>query len=108
MSGIAELLLNLGFKVTGSDLNMSETTKRLETLGAIIHLGHRGENIEGSDVVVYSSAVNESNPEIVSAADTDIPVIPRAEMLGELMRLKFAVTVAGSHGKTSTTSLLAS
>ncbi|MCK5619067.1 MAG: UDP-N-acetylmuramate--L-alanine ligase, partial [Candidatus Krumholzibacteria bacterium] len=75
---------------------------------AIIHLGHRGENIEGSDVVVYSSAVNESNPEIVSAADTDIPVIPRAEMLGELMRLKFAVTVAGSHGKTSTTSLLAS
>lgn len=108
MSGIAELLLNLGFKVTGSDLNMSETTKRLETLGAIIHLGHRGENIEGSDVVVYSSAVSESNPEIVSAADTDIPVIPRAEMLGELMRLKFAVTVAGSHGKTSTTSLLAS
>jgi UDP-N-acetylmuramate--alanine ligase len=108
MSGIAELLLNYGFNVTGSDLKKSESTRRLVELGAEVAIGHHGGNIAGADVVVYSSAVDESNPEIVAALASDIPVIPRAEMLGELMRLKFAVTVAGSHGKTSTTSLVAS
>ena len=108
MSGIAEVLLNLGFKVSGSDLKESDTTARLESLGAELALGHHGGNIEGTDVVVYSSAVNESNPEIVAAHSLDIPVIPRAEMLAELMRLKFAVTVGGSHGKTTTTSLVSS
>ncbi len=108
MSGIAELLLNYGFVVTGSDLKESENTRRLSELGARIDMGHHGGQIEGVDVVVYSSAVDETNPEIAAALALDIPVIPRAEMLGELMRLKFAVTVGGSHGKTSTTSLLAS
>jgi UDP-N-acetylmuramate--alanine ligase len=108
MSGIAELLLNQGFKVSGSDLRLSDTTARLEALGARICQGHHGGNIENADVVVYSSAVDETNPEIVTANDLDVPVIPRAEMLGELMRLKFAITVGGSHGKTSTTSLVAS
>jgi UDP-N-acetylmuramate--alanine ligase len=108
MSGIAELLLNQGFKVSGSDLYLSDTTDRLEALGARITRGHHGGNIENADVVVYSSAVDETNPEIVSARSLDVPVIPRADMLGELMRLKFAITVGGSHGKTSTTSLVAS
>jgi UDP-N-acetylmuramate--alanine ligase len=108
MSGIAEVLLNLGFKVFGSDLKASETVARLESLGAKISLGHHGGNVEGADVVVYSSAVEESNPELVAARSLDIPTIPRAEMLAELMRLKFAVTVGGSHGKTSTTSLVSS
>jgi len=108
MSGIAELLLNYGFDVTGSDLKESDNTRRLSELGAEINVGHHGGNVAGADVVVYSSAVDESNPEIATALASDIPVIPRAEMLGELMRLKFAITVAGSHGKTSTTSLVAS
>lgn len=108
MSGIAEVLLNLGFKVSGSDLKESDNTARLEALGAKITLGHHGGNVEGADVVVYSSAVFSSNPEVVAAESLDIPAIPRAEMLAELMRLKFAVTVAGSHGKTTTTSLVAS
>jgi UDP-N-acetylmuramate--alanine ligase len=108
MCGIAELLLNYGFKVTGSDLRLSDTTKRLEALGARISQGHHGGNVEDADVVVYSSAVDETNPEIAAALALEVPVIPRAEMLGELMRLKFSITVAGSHGKTSTTSLVAS
>lgn len=108
MSGIAEVLLNLGFTVRGSDLKPSETTTRLESLGARIAIGHHGGNVEGADVVVFSSAVEETNPELTTAASLDIPAIPRAEMLAELMRLKFAVTVAGSHGKTSTTSLVSS
>ncbi len=108
MSGIAELLLNQGFKVSGSDLSLSDTTQRLEALGAHISQGHHGGNIEDADVVVYSSAVDETNPEIANAVSLNIPVIPRAEMLGELMRLKFAITIGGSHGKTSTTSLVAS
>ena len=108
MSGIAEVLLNLGFKVSGTDVRLSDITARLESFGARIQQGHDGAHVEGADVVVYSSAVDESNPEIVAARARGIPVIPRAEMLGELMRLKFAVTVAGSHGKTSTTSLVAS
>lgn len=108
MSGIAEVLLNLGFRVFGSDLKTSETVARLESLGVNVELGHHGGNVEGADVVVYSSAVDESNPELAAARALGIPTIPRAEMLAELMRLKFAVTVGGSHGKTTTTSLVSS
>jgi UDP-N-acetylmuramate--alanine ligase len=108
MSGIAELLLNLGFEVTGSDLKPSETTRNLARLGAVVHEGHDAANVRDVDVVVYSSAVGATNPEIVEATAHAVPVIPRTEMLAELMRLKFAVTVAGSHGKTSTTSLVGS
>jgi len=107
MSGIAEVLLNLGFHVTGSDIRDSETTRRLVELGATIMFEHLSGNVKGADVVVYSSAVNSSNPEVAAAGKLGIPAIPRTEMLAELMRLKFAVTVAGSHGKTSTTSLTA-
>jgi UDP-N-acetylmuramate--alanine ligase len=107
MSGIAEVLLNLGYQVTGSDLKKSRITTRLSGLGARIELDHNPENIEGADVVVYSSAVSLDNPELVAAREKQIPVIPRAEMLGELMRIKFSVAVAGSHGKTSTTSMIA-
>jgi len=108
MSGIAELLLNLGYGVSGSDLRDSSVTRRLSELGARIHTGHRAENVEGADVVVFSSAVSEENPEIKEAAERFIPVIPRAEMLSELMRLKYGVAVAGAHGKTTTTSMIAS
>ena len=107
MSGIAELLLNLGYRVSGSDLKASDTTRRLESLGGIIHFGHAAENVGDSDVVVISSAVKPTNPEVVEARARKIPVIPRAEMLAELMRLKFGIAVAGSHGKTTTTSLVA-
>lgn len=108
MSGIAELLLNLGYKVSGSDIQDSTVTGRLADLGGKIYSGHKKENIEGADVVVYSSAVPSDNPEIVEARETYIPVIPRAEMLAELMRLKYGVAVAGAHGKTTTTSMIAS
>ncbi len=107
MSGIAEVLLNLGWKVSGSDVKASAVTKRLEPLGARVLIGHRAENLEGADVVVYSSAIRPDNPELVKAREQKIPVIPRAEMLAELMRLKFSVAVAGAHGKTTTTSLAA-
>ncbi len=107
MSGIAEILLNLGFEVSGSDLRESAATRRLTELGATIHLGHRPEQIAGADVVVYSSAVTQANPEIAAARARHIPVIRRAEMLAELMRLKYGIVVAGSHGKTTTTSLVA-
>lgn len=107
MSGIAEVLLNLGYKVTGSDVKASEVTKRLESIGAAIHLGHKRENINGSDVVVYSSAVKEDNPEIEAAHEVLLPVIPRAEMLAELMRMKYGIAIAGTHGKTTTTSMVA-
>jgi UDP-N-acetylmuramate--alanine ligase len=108
MSGIAEVLLNMGFRVSGSDLKRSEVTARLETLGAKIYEGHAAENINGAHVVVRSTAVREENPEIVEARRRSIPVIPRAEMLAELMRLKpHTVAVAGSHGKTTTTSMVA-
>jgi UDP-N-acetylmuramate--alanine ligase len=108
MSGIAEVLLNLGHRVTGSDVVPSETTRRLAELGAAITYGHDAETVtEGIDVVVISSAVKYANPEIVRARELKIPVIPRAEMLAELMRLKFGVAVAGTHGKTTTTSLVA-
>ncbi|MDQ3920651.1 MAG: UDP-N-acetylmuramate--L-alanine ligase [Acidobacteriota bacterium] len=108
MSGIAEVLLNMGFRVSGSDLKRSEVTARLEALGAKIYEGPAAENINGAHVVVRSSAVHEENPEIVEARRRSIPVIPRAEMLAELMRLKpHTVAVAGSHGKTTTTSMVA-
>jgi len=108
MSGIAELLLNLGYKVSGSDISASDTTRRLERLGGIIFKGHSEEQILGADVVVRSSAVGLENPEVVAAVRASIPVIPRAEMLAELMRLKYSVAIAGAHGKTSTTSIVAS
>ncbi|MFH1562408.1 MAG: UDP-N-acetylmuramate--L-alanine ligase [Nitrospirota bacterium] len=106
MSGIAEVLLTFGYKVTGSDIHQSETTKRLEALGGKIYQGHDTHNIESADVVVYSSAISPDNPEIVYARTNRIPVIPRAEMLAELMRLKFGIAVAGAHGKTTTTSMI--
>lgn len=107
MSGIAELLLNLGYEVSGSDIKASDITERLETLGGIIHTGHSAEHVSGADVVVVSSAVRAENPEVSAAHQLAIPVIPRAEMLAELMRLKYSVAVAGAHGKTSTTSIVA-
>ena len=107
MSGIAEVLLNMGFAVSGSDLKEGPTTRRLEGLGARIAVGHRSENIAGADVVVYSSAVDTANPEIATALLHKTPVIPRAEMLAELMRMKYGLAVAGTHGKTTTTSMLA-
>ena len=107
MSGIAEILLAYGFSVTGSDRAASETTERLCTLGAAVAVGHDPAHVRSSDVVVYSSAIAFDNPEIVEARRAGIPVIPRAEMLAELMRLQDGIAVAGSHGKTTTTSLLA-
>jgi UDP-N-acetylmuramate--alanine ligase len=107
MSGIAELLLNLGYQVSGSDLRESDITRRLAKLGGRISIGHRAENIEHADVVVRSSAVGKENSEIKAAAANSIPVIPRAEMLAELMRLKYSIAVAGAHGKTTTTSIIA-
>jgi UDP-N-acetylmuramate--alanine ligase len=107
MSGIAELLLNLGYKVSGSDLRQTDITRRLKELGGIIYVGHQRKAVSGADVVVISSAVHEKNPEVQAAYEAHIPVIPRAEMLAELMRLKkYGVAVAGSHGKTSTTSIV--
>jgi UDP-N-acetylmuramate--alanine ligase len=108
MSGIAEVLCNLEFHITGSDLKKSKSTDRLEKLGAKIYEGHAAENVGEAQVVVYSSAVKEDNPEVVFARENKIPVIPRAEMLAELMTLKpYSIGVAGSHGKTSTTSMVA-
>ena len=108
MSGIAEVLANLGYRVTGTDLADSETTRRLQELGAKIHRGHDAAFLGDADVVVTSSAVKADNPEVQAARAAHIPVIPRAEMLGELMRLKQGVLIAGSHGKTTTTSMIAS
>ena len=108
MSGIAELLLNLGYKISGSDLQESDITRRLESLGGTVHIGHDAAWITGADVVVTSSAIAADNPEVVCAMNSHIPVIPRAEMLAELMRLnKFGIAIAGSHGKTTTTSMVA-
>ncbi len=107
MSGIAELLLNLNYQVSGSDLRETAATERLERLGGTVHKGHREEHVLGADVVVVSSAVSQDNPEVVRARAENIPVIPRAEMLAELMRMKYGIAVAGSHGKTTTTSLIA-
>jgi UDP-N-acetylmuramate--alanine ligase len=107
MSGIAEVLLNLGYAVWGSDLHQSSSVVRLRKLGARIRIGHHADSVEGADVVVISSAVRNDNVEVVEARRRGIPVIPRAEMLGELMRLKYGIAIAGSHGKTSTTSMVA-
>jgi UDP-N-acetylmuramate--alanine ligase len=107
MSGIAELLANLGFEVSGSDAKRSAVTERLSTLGIRVDLGHDAANVGDADVVVISSAVRPTNPEVVEAAGRQVPVIPRAEMLAELMRLRFSIAVAGAHGKTTTTSMIA-
>src|SRR5580765_1168970 len=107
MSGIAEVLLTLGYKVSGSDLKSSSVTERLAEKGAIIFVGHRAENITGAEVVVASSAVKRDNAEIVAAHAEHVPVIQRAEMLAELMRLKYGIAIAGMHGKTTTTSMVA-
>lgn len=108
MSGIAEVLLNLGFSISGSDLADNATTKRLVELGAKVYQGHAAENLGRADVVVVSTAVNEANPEVAAAREKKIPVIPRAMMLAELMRFRQGIAVAGTHGKTTTTSLVAS
>jgi UDP-N-acetylmuramate--alanine ligase len=107
MSGIAEVLLNLGYKVSGSDLKASAITHRLAAMGAITFEGHRAGNLAGAEVVVTSSAIARGNPEVAAAHASHIPVIPRAEMLAELMRLKYGIAVAGMHGKTTTTSIVA-
>lgn len=107
MSGIAEVLLSLGYKVSGSDASESGNVIKLKKLGAKISIGHKAENVIGSTVLVYSSAINDSNPEIVYAKDNNIPIMRRAEMLAELMRLKLGLAIAGTHGKTTTTSFLA-
>ena len=108
MSGIAEVLLNLDFSVSGSDLVVNATTKRLTDFGATVYQGHAAENLGAADVVVVSSAVNEQNPEVIAARQKNIPVVPRALMLAELMRFRQGIAVAGTHGKTTTTSLIAS
>lgn len=108
MSGIAEVMLNLGYVVTGSDLSKSAVTERLQSLGARVFCGHDKKHIRGADAVVISSAVHEDNPEVVAARELGIPVVPRAVMLAELMRLRRGIAIAGAHGKTTTTSLTAS
>src|ERR1700730_1950567 len=108
MGGIAEVLVNLGYEVQGSDLRANAVTQRLERLGAKIFIGHAAENLGRGDAVVVCSAVNRSNPEVAAALAKRVPVVPRAEMLGELMRFRYSVAVAGTHGKTTTTSLVAS
>src|SRR5689334_6181855 len=107
MSGIAEILLNLGYEISGSDLKLTPITERLSQLGAKIFEGHAARNINGAKALVVSSAVDESNPEVIEARRRRIPVIPRGELLAELMRLKYGIAVAGSHGKTTTTSMVA-
>ncbi|TVP89264.1 MAG: UDP-N-acetylmuramate--L-alanine ligase [Pseudomonadaceae bacterium] len=108
MCGIAEVLMNLGYEVSGSDLKRSAVTERLEDFGARVDIGHRTENVQDADVLVVSSAINTSNPEVAGALERRIPVVPRAEMLAELMRYRHGIAVAGTHGKTTTTSLIAS
>jgi UDP-N-acetylmuramate--alanine ligase len=106
MSSIAEVLLNSGFRVSGSDIKKTDVTDRLESLGAMIYEGHAAEQVNGADVVVYSSAVKpHQNPETMEADRQRIPLIPRAVMLGELMRVKYGIGIAGTHGKTTTTSM---
>src|SRR5665811_1589 len=107
MSGIAEVLLNLGYKISGSDLKKSAVTQRLAALGASTFEGHAATNVVGADVVVTSSAISIDNPEVAEARRLHVPVIQRAEMLAELMRLKYGIAIAGMHGKTTTTSMVA-
>jgi len=108
MGGIAEVLLNLGYQVSGSDLGANAITRRLQKQGAQIWIGHDAEHVAESDVVVVSTAVSEDNPEVIAARESRIPVVPRAEMLAEIMRFRYGIAVAGTHGKTTTTSLVAS
>lgn len=108
MGGIAEVLINLGYQVQGSDLKANSVTERLAKLGARIAFGHRAENVQGADVVVVSGAVASDNPEVAAAREARVPVVPRAQMLGELMRFRYSIAVGGTHGKTTTTSLVAS
>jgi len=108
MSGIAEVLLTLGYEVSGSDLKAGAITERLAKLGARVSVGHRAENVVGAKAVVVTSALDTANPEVAEARRLQIPVIPRGELLAELMRLKFGIAIAGSHGKTTTTSMVAS
>jgi len=108
MNGIAQVLLNMGFYITGSDLKESSTTKLLRNMGAKIYIGHDLKNIDGADVIVYSSAVSEDNPELLEAKRRGIPTIPRGEMLAELMRFKYGIAISGTHGKTTTTSMVGS
>ncbi|HSO73060.1 MAG TPA: Mur ligase domain-containing protein, partial [Thermodesulfobacteriota bacterium] len=107
MSGIAEVLLNLGYRVSGSDRRETEITRRLASLGGRIFYDHRPEHIQGAEVVVTSSAVRPDNPEVMAARQALLPVIPRAEILAEMMRLKYGIAVAWAHGKTTTTSMVA-
>src|SRR5438105_352777 len=107
MSGIAEILLTLGYQISGSDAKLTLITERLAARGARIFEGHAAENIEGAKALVVSSAIDETNPEVQEARRIGIPVIPRGELLAELMRLKFGIAIAGSHGKTTTTSMVA-
>jgi UDP-N-acetylmuramate--alanine ligase len=107
MSGLAEVLLNMGYQVSGSDLRASEATERIVQRGGRVFVGHAPSNVEGAQVVVYSTAVRDDNPELIAARTAQVPVIPRADMLAELMRMKFGVAVGGAHGKTTTTSLIA-
>ncbi|EEO28457.1 UDP-N-acetylmuramate--L-alanine ligase [Oxalobacter paraformigenes] len=108
MSGIAEVLLNLGYEITGSDLTSNSSTRHLAALGAQVMLGHAPENIEKADAIVVSSAIRDDNPEVLAARKKNVPIVPRAVMLAELMRLKRGIAIAGTHGKTTTTSLVAS
>lgn len=108
MAGIAEVLLSQGYRVSGSDLSDNALTKRLRSVGADIYQGHEASHVEGVDVVVRSSAVDQNNPELVAAREKHIPIVPRAEMLGELMRFRYGIAIAGTHGKTTTTSLVTS
>jgi len=107
MSGIAEVLINLGYHVSGSDMRASKVTERLQEKGATVYIGHAAENIKNTDVIVTSTAVNKENVEVLAAREQRIPIIPRAEMLAEIMRFRFGIAIAGTHGKTTTTSLLA-
>src|SRR5580698_3689719 len=107
MSGIAEVLLNLGYTISGSDLKLTPITERLSGLGAAVYEGHAASNVAGARALVVSSAVDEQNPEVQEARRLQIPVIPRGELLAELMRLKYGIAIAGSHGKTTTTSMVA-
>ena len=108
MSGIAEVLLNQGYKISGSDIALSKSITRMQKLGMNIYIGHKAKQIKESDVVVVSSAIDQSNPEIKAAMKQRIPIIRRAEMLAELMRYRHAIVIAGTHGKTTTTSMVAS
>ena len=105
MGGIAEVLANIGYQVTGSDIATNPMTERLASLGAKVFKGHAASNIEGANVVVTSTAVNNDNPEVIAAREQNIPVVPRAEMLAEIMRFSNGIAIAGTHGKTTTTSL---